>query len=78
MARASLSYGMHSLTVVGELSHNATRKLRLPPICINPHTELTMAPHAGFDPESIKLKARKDLLLLLEGVSKATLLLSAA
>jgi len=33
--------------------------------------ELEMAPHAGFDTESIKEKARKDLLHLLEGVSKA-------
>jgi hypothetical protein len=30
-----------------------------------------MAPHAGFDTDSIKQKARKDLLNLLEGVSKA-------
>jgi hypothetical protein len=30
-----------------------------------------MAPHAGFDTDSIKDKARKDLLNLLEGVSKA-------
>jgi vacuolar protein sorting-associated protein 33A len=30
-----------------------------------------MAPHVGFDPDSIKQKARKDLLHLLEGVSKA-------
>jgi len=27
-----------------------------------------MAPYAGFDPEKIKDKARKDLLYLLEGV----------
>lgn len=33
-----------------------------------------MAPHAGaFDPEKIKEKARKDILYLLEGVSKAVL-----
>lgn len=35
------------------------------------NVELTMAPHAGFETESIKEKARKDLLHLLEGVSKA-------
>lgn len=29
-----------------------------------------MAPHAGFDTDQIKDKARKDLLYLLEGVSK--------
>lgn len=29
-----------------------------------------MAPHAGFDSDQIKDKARKDLLYLLEGVSK--------
>jgi len=29
-----------------------------------------MAPHAGFDTDQIKEKARKDLLYLLEGVSK--------
>jgi hypothetical protein len=46
-------------------------KLKLSPQCINPHVELIMAPHAGFDPDSIKQKARKDLLHLLEGVSKA-------
>lgn len=38
---------------------------------INPHVEVIMAPHAGFDTETIKQKARKDLLNLLEGVSKA-------
>jgi hypothetical protein len=27
-----------------------------------------MAPHAGFDTEQVKEKARKDLLYLLEGV----------
>lgn len=31
-----------------------------------------MAPHAGFDTNQIKDKARKDLLYLLEGVSKAS------
>lgn len=30
-----------------------------------------MAPHVGFDAEQIREKARKDLLYLLEGVSKA-------
>jgi hypothetical protein len=35
-----------------------------------PHVELTMAPHVGFDTDQIKDKARKDLLYLLEGVSK--------
>lgn len=30
-----------------------------------------MAPHTGFDTDSIKQKARKDILNLLEGVSKA-------
>ena len=29
-----------------------------------------MAPYAGFDTDQIKDKARKDLLYLLEGVSK--------
>jgi hypothetical protein len=29
-----------------------------------------MAPHAGFDTDQVKDKARKDLLYLLEGVSK--------
>lgn len=29
-----------------------------------------MAPHAGFDTDQLKDKARKDLLYLLEGVSK--------
>jgi lysine-specific histone demethylase 1 len=29
-----------------------------------------MAPHVGFDTEQIRDKARKDLLYLLEGVSK--------
>ena len=38
---------------------------------VNPHVELVMAPHAGFDTDLIKQKARKDLLNLLEGVSKA-------
>lgn len=28
-----------------------------------------MAPHAGFDTEQVRDKARKDLLYLLEGVS---------
>lgn len=37
---------------------------------ISPHVELTMAPHAGFKTDEIKEKARKDLLYLLEGVSK--------
>ncbi len=37
---------------------------------ISPHVELKMAPHAGFDTDQIKDKARKDLLYLLEGVSK--------
>lgn len=37
-----------------------------------PHDELAMAPHVGFDTEQIKDKARKDLLYLLEGVSKAS------
>lgn len=32
-----------------------------------------MAPHAGFDVENIRDKARKDLLYLLEGVRKANL-----
>ncbi len=36
------------------------------------HVELTMAPHAGFDTDQIKDKARKDLLYLLEGVSKGS------
>lgn len=31
-----------------------------------------MAPHAGFDTDQIKDKARKDLLYLLEGVSEAS------
>lgn len=35
-----------------------------------PHAELNMAPHVGFDTDHIKDKARKDLLYLLEGVSK--------
>lgn len=35
-----------------------------------PHVELIMAPYAGFDTDQIKDKARKDLLYLLEGVSK--------
>ena len=35
---------------------------------VNPHVELTMAPHAGFDTDQIKDKSRKDLLYLLEGV----------
>jgi len=48
----------------------ASLELKLPPLCISPHVELIMAPHAGFDPDSIKQKARKDLLHLLEGVSK--------
>lgn len=39
----------------------------------SPHVELTMAPHAGFDTDQIRDKARKDLLYLLEGVSKAAL-----
>jgi hypothetical protein len=30
-----------------------------------------MAPHTGFDTDSIKDKAQKDILNLLEGVSKA-------
>lgn len=30
-----------------------------------------MAPHVGFDADTIKEKARRDLLTLLEGVSKA-------
>lgn len=34
------------------------------------HVELEMAPHASFDTDQIKDKARKDLLYLLEGVSK--------
>ena len=38
------------------------------------HTQLTMAPHTGFDTDQIKDKARKDLLYLLEGVSKALFL----
>lgn len=29
-----------------------------------------MAPHAGFDTDQVKDKARKDILYLLEGVSK--------
>jgi len=37
---------------------------------ISLHGTLTMAPHAGFDTDHIKDKARKDLLYLLEGVSK--------
>lgn len=32
-----------------------------------------MAPHVGFDAEQIRDKARKDLLYLLEGVSKTAL-----
>jgi len=32
-----------------------------------------MAPHVGFDTELIRDKARKDLLYLLEGVSKLAL-----
>ena len=32
-----------------------------------------MAPHVGFDTDQIRDKARKDLLHLLEGVSKAYL-----
>lgn len=32
-----------------------------------------MAPHVGFDIEHVRDKARKDLLHLLEGVSKAAL-----
>ena len=32
-----------------------------------------MAPHAGFDTDQVKDKARKDLLYLLEGVSKDSL-----
>jgi hypothetical protein len=40
----------------------------------SPHGELSaMAPHVGFDTEQIRDKARKDLLYLLEGVSKASL-----
>jgi hypothetical protein len=31
-----------------------------------------MAPHVGFDTDQIKDKARKDLLYLLEGVSKGS------
>ena len=34
-----------------------------------------MAPYAGFDPEQIKDKARKDLLYLLEGVRSIIALL---
>lgn len=33
---------------------------------------MTMSPHVGFDADQIRDKARKDLLYLLEGVSKAT------
>ena len=33
-----------------------------------------MSPYAGFDPEKIKDKARKDLLYLLEGVRTPKLL----
>jgi hypothetical protein len=72
--------------ISGELQHKLKLNLKLPlhshshshshTVCINPHTELIMAPHAGFDPDSIKQKARKDLLHLLEGVSKASPLLS--
>jgi hypothetical protein len=36
-----------------------------------------MAPHVGFDTDQIRDKARKDLLYLLEGVSKASRLVSA-
>jgi hypothetical protein len=39
-------------------------------ITVSPHVELIMAPHAGFDTDQIKDKSRKDLLYLLEGVSK--------
>jgi hypothetical protein len=53
-------------------------KLKAPPslvvnvglLCISPHVELIMAPHAGLDTNAIKHKAEKDLLHLLEGVSK--------
>jgi hypothetical protein len=38
----------------------------------HPHVELTMAPHAGFETDQIKDKAKKDLLYLLEGVSKGS------
>jgi hypothetical protein len=31
-----------------------------------------MAPHAGFETDQIKDKAKKDLLYLLEGVSKGS------
>lgn len=36
-----------------------------------------MAPHVGFDTDQIRDKARKDLLYLLEGVSKASQLVPA-
>jgi hypothetical protein len=41
-------------------------------INVRPHVELTMAPHVGFNTDQIKDKARKDLLYLLEGVSKGS------
>ncbi|KAI1090743.1 small conjugating protein ligase-like protein [Rostrohypoxylon terebratum] len=48
--------------------HNPSHFLRLHAQTDHPHEELIMAPHAGFDPEQIRDKARKDLLYLLEGV----------
>jgi hypothetical protein len=39
---------------------------------------MIMAPHVGFDTDQIRDKARKDLLYLLEGVSKAAPDLSCA
>jgi hypothetical protein len=44
----------------------------------SPHVELAMAPRAGLDTSQIKDKARKDLLYLLEGVSKAPVSSAAA
>jgi hypothetical protein len=41
-------------------------------INVHPHAELNMVPHVGFDTDQIKDKARKDLLYLLEGVSKGS------
>lgn len=44
---------------------------------ISLHAEPIMAPHAGFDTDHIKDKARKDLLYLLEGVSSILFLVRA-
>jgi hypothetical protein len=39
-------------------------------LSVSPYVELAMAPHAGFSVDSIPDKSRRDLLVLLEAVSK--------